>query len=265
MILLKTPEDIKKIKKACAIWKIVRTELPNYVKPGITTHELDLIAKELIEKHGGKPTFYKLYDFPGYVCISVNDELIHGIGDNYVLKANDLITFDIGVTYQNHVCDAAFSMITPPSNNPIANKILNAAYKTLMASIEQIKPNNHIGDISSKTYEIAKNEGFEVIKSYGGHGCGNAPHEGPIILNYGEPNTGIEIVPNMVLCIEPMLMTNSDKFKIKPNKWTVYAKNHKLTCHYEHMVLVTSNGCEILTLSNIEKEQFKSLNLKYPN
>ncbi len=259
MIRIKTSEDIKKIKKACEIWKIVRTELPNFVKPGISTHELDIIAKNLIEKNGGTPTFYKLYDFPGYICISVNDELIHGIGNDYKLKPNDLITFDIGVTYQDHVCDAAFSMIVSPGNDPDANKILNATYKSLMMSIRQIKPHNHVGDISYKTYEVAKDEGFEVIKSYAGHGCGNQAHEDPIIPNFGTPNSGIEIVPNMVLCIEPMLMTNSDKYRIKPNKWTVYAKNHKLTCHYEHMVLVTSLGSEILTFTEIEKKQFKKV------
>lgn len=259
MIKLKTSEDIKKIKKACEIWKIVRTGLPNFVKPGISTHELDLIAKDLIEKHGGIPTFYKLYDFPGYICISVNDELIHGIGNDYILQPNDLVTFDIGVTYQDHVCDAAFSMVVAPGDDIEANKILDATYKSLMETIKMIKPHNHLGDVCAKTYEVAKNAGYEVIKAYGGHGCGNAPHEDPIVLNYGTANTGVELVPNMVICIEPMLMTNSDKYKIKSNNWTVYAKNHKLTCHYEHMVLVTPTGNEILTLTDIEKDQFKHL------
>ena len=136
MIKLKTSEDIKKIKKACEIWKIVRTGLPNFVKPGISTHELDLIAKDLIEKHGGIPTFYKLYDFPGYICISVNDELIHGIGNDYILQPNDLVTFDIGVTYQDHVCDAAFSMVVAPGDDIEANKILDATYKSLMETIK---------------------------------------------------------------------------------------------------------------------------------
>ena len=252
MILLKTPEDIVKIKKACEIWKKVRTELLNFVKPGVSTRELDIIARDLIIRYQGTPTFHKLYDFPGYVCISVNDELIHGIGGDYKLKPNDLITFDIGVTYQDHVCDSAFSMITTPGDNPDAAKILKATYKALMETIKEIKPNVHLGDVSAKTYAVAQSEGYEVIKTYGGHGCGNAPHEDPIILNYGKPHTGIKLVPNMVLCIEPMLMTDSDKYYVKSNGWTIVSKNHKLTCHYEHMVLVTSDGFEILTQTNVE-------------
>jgi methionyl aminopeptidase len=195
----------------------VRTELPNFVKSGVTTRELDLIARDLITKYQGIPTFHKLYDFPGYVCISVNDQLIHGIGDDYKLKPNDLITFDIGVTYQDHVCDAAFSMIVAPGDNPEATKILKATYKALMETIKEIKPNAHLGDICAKTYQVAQSEGYEVIKTYGGHGCGNAPHEDPIILNYGKPHSGIKLVPNMVLCIEPMLMTDSDDYYVESN------------------------------------------------
>ncbi len=248
MIYLKTEEDLKYIRKACEIWKKVRHELVKYVRVGISTHELDLKAKEIIESLGAKCTFHKLYDFPGYICISVNDQLIHGIGDEYKLCSNDLVTFDIGITYHDHVADAAFTIIVSPSDNQQACDILKATYASLMESIKIIKPGIHVGDIAAKTYEVAKSYGYEVIRNFAGHGCGNKAHEDPLIPNIGLPNTGVSLVPNMVICIEPMLMTKSHAYEINyNNNWTVSSKNHKLTCHYEHMVLVTNDGYEILT------------------
>lgn len=260
MINIKTPEQIAGIKSACEIWKKVRTKLIEYIKPGISTKSLDKYANKVIRSFDAISTFYKLYDFPGYICISVNDQIIHGIGNDYIIKENDLITCDVGVTYNNYVCDAAFSIIVAPNNNIEAQKILNATYECLIQGIKQIKPNAYLGDISWTIENTAKKNNYEVIKNYGGHGCGLAPHEDPIILDYGEKNTGIKLIPGMVLCIEPMLLTDSDKHIVdKSNHWTVYSKNHKLTCHYEHMVLVTNTGYEILTLSN-DPDELKLFN-----
>ncbi len=248
MIYLKTEQDIQAIKKACDIWKLVKKELIELVHIGMTTYEVDTLANKLIKKYGAKPTFYHLYDFPGHICISVNDQLIHGIGNNYVLKPNDLITCDIGITYDDHVCDSAFSWILPPNNDEPKQRLLDATIDCLEESVKIIKPGIYTGDISAKTYEIAKKHGYEVIKDFAGHGCGNKPHEDPLILNWGSKNTGVKLVPGMVVCIEPMLMEDSDEYTIdSKNNWTVCSKNHKLTCHFEYMVLVTDTGCEILT------------------
>ncbi|MCF0227490.1 MAG: type I methionyl aminopeptidase [Malacoplasma sp.] len=254
MIILKTPEDINSIKKACEIWKKVRNDLIKQVKVGMSTKDVDELANKLITSYKAIPTFYKLYDFPGYICISVNEELIHGIGsEGRILQPNDMITCDIGITYEGHVCDAAFTWILPPNTDEAKQKILKTTYNCLMSAIKQVYPNNYLGNISHTIQEIAEDNGYKVIRDYGGHGCGNLPHEDPMILCYGTKDSGIKMVPNMVFCIEPMLLEKSYKYKVdSKNNWTVSSKNHKLTCHYEHMVLVTNEGCEVLTYQDGE-------------
>lgn len=247
MIYLKSKEDIEGIKEAAKIWKKVKAALIKATKPGVSTKKLDQLAADVIYENKAIPSFYKYEGFPGYICISVNQELIHGIASNYVLKSSDIVTFDIGVTYKGYVCDAAFSIILDETNIEAKN-IQLATLECLKAGIEAIKPNGFIGDISHAIKTTASHYGYQVIKDYGGHGCGLKVHEDPIILNYGKPHTGIQIKPGMVICIEPMLMTDSDEYIVdESNHWTVSAKNGKLTCHEEHMVVVTEDGYEILT------------------
>ncbi len=249
MIIIKNESQISGIKEACSIWKKVRSELVGYIKPGITTKQLDKKAKKLIKSFGAIPTFFKLYGFPCNICISVNSEIIHGIANEYVIKENDMVTCDIGVSYNSYICDAAFTIVVEPSSNLKANKILLATYKSLINSIKKIKPGAYTGDISNEIQKTAESDGYFVIKNYGGHGCGVYEHEDPIILNYGKQHTGVKLLPGMIICIEPMLLIGSDKIKIASNNWTVLSSNNELTCHYEHMVLITKTGYEILTLS----------------
>ncbi len=248
MIYLKSQEDIAKIKQAAEIWKKTRAVLIEATKPGVSLITLDRLADETIRSYNATCSFYQYEEFPKHICISVNEQLIHGIPGKYVIKPNDLITFDIGVTYQDHICDAAFSLVVAPSNNEEANRINKVTLLALDESLKLIKPGNTIGDIGAKISEIATTYGYEVIKDFTGHGCGNHVHEDPLIPCYGKPHSGLTIRKNMVLCIEPMLLTNTDQYIIDPkNGWTVISKNKKLTCHWEHMVLVTEEGCEILT------------------
>ncbi|GHU26476.1 hypothetical protein FACS1894152_1170 [Bacilli bacterium] len=183
-------------------------------KAGTSLITLDEMADQLIKKLGGTCSFYQHHGFPGHICISVNQQLIHGIPDDYIIQPNDLVTFDVGVTYNNHLCDAAYTVLVAPGDNADARRISEVTHECLMESIKEIKPGNYTGDISHKIYQIAKINGYEVIKDFGGHGCGNQVHEDPMILNYGEPGSGVRLVKGMVLCIEPMLMTKSDKYFI---------------------------------------------------
>lgn len=248
MIYIKNQAQINEIKKACAIWKQTKQALIKFIKPGITTKEIDLKAKEIIESFGAKATFHQLYGFPGYMCICVNEELIHGVGNDYVLQPNDLLTCDIGVTYNGYVCDAAFSLVLTPSDDPAKLHILKATTQALDSTIELIAPNVHIGDLSHNIEKVAHQYGYVVVQDFAGHGCGLKPHEDPIILNYGVPNTGVKLKPGMIICLEPMFLTNDYRYVInKQNKWTVSSKNKQLTCHVEHMILVTQNGYEVLT------------------
>lgn len=247
MIYLKTEKDIVGITKACNIWKKVKAELKKQTKPGISTKQLDKIAADVIAANGATASFYQYEGFPGHICISVNEQLIHGIPNDYILKKSDIVTFDIGVTFEGYVCDAAFSIVLD-TNNTEALEIQEATLDCLRNAINLIKAGARIGDISYAIQETAYYHGYQVIKDYGGHGCGLKVHEDPIILNYGQPNTGLKLKAGMVICIEPMLMTDSDEYVVDAqNHWTVSAKNGKLTCHEEHMVLVTDLGFQVLT------------------
>ncbi|MDR2369721.1 MAG: type I methionyl aminopeptidase [Mycoplasmataceae bacterium] len=247
MIYIKSSTDINLIKTAATIWKKVRVMLIANTKVGVNLNALDEQVAELVASLGATCSFWQYHGFPKHLCISVNDELIHGIPRDYVIQPNDLITFDLGITYQQHVCDAAFTIHVAPTSD-VPAKINVATQAALWQAIQVIKPGIHIGDISHTIANVAQAHGYTVMKDFGGHGCGNYLHEDPIILNYGKPHTGPKVVPGMTLCIEPMLMTGSDAYFIDPvDQWTVKSKNHQLTCQWEHMVLVTTDGCEVLT------------------
>lgn len=247
MIYIKSQQDIEGIKEAAKIWKKVKAALIAATRPGVSTKKLDKIAADVIYENKATPSFYQYEGFPGYICISVNEQLIHGIASNYVLRKSDIITYDIGVTYNGYVCDAAFSVILDEANIE-AREIQLATLECLENGIKQVKPGNRIGDISHAIEVTAKAHGYQLIKDFGGHGCGLKVHEDPIILNYGPANTGCKLKAGMVICIEPMLMIDSDEYVVDPNNnWTVSSANGKITCHEEHMVVVTEQGCEVLT------------------
>ena len=248
-MLIKTDEDISLIRQASVIWKKVRQAILEKVDVGVKLIDLDSLAKRVIEEHGAISAFYNYNGFPGNICISVNEVLIHGVPNDYILKDGDLVTFDVGVNYQNHFCDAAFTVIVGKGSNN--TKFINdVCYGSLMAAIEIIKPNVTTNyDIACVIEDYVNNHGYEVIRNFSGHGCGNQLHEDPIISNYRSLDIEkVILCPNMVICIEPMIMTSSNKYFIdSKDNWSVIAKNKKLTCHWEHMVLITNEGYEILT------------------
>ncbi len=249
MITIKTPEDIQKIKEACRIWKHTRKVLQDFVKVGVSLKEIDLKAKETIEAEGGKPAFYDYHGFPSNICLSVNDLLIHGTATDYVLKDGDLITLDVGVVYDGHFCDSAYTIIVGNAS-PEAMQINEVCYNSLMEAIKIIKPNETTNfDIAETVQDYVESNGYEVIRDFTGHGCGNELHEDPIIANYRCNFFRKQILkPGMVICIEPMIMTESNKYIVdKTNNWSVYAKNKKLTCHWEHMIWIKEDGVEVLT------------------
>lgn len=247
MIYIKSNYEIEQIKKACSIWKEVRDKLTSFIKEGVSLLEIDEYARKLIEDDNGcKACFHNYNGFPGHICISVNDVVIHGVPTNYKLKYQDMVTCDIGVEYNSYICDAAFTVII--GDNSEAQKISDVCYNSLIEGIKQVKPNNTIGDISHAVQNYVEANGYKVISDFGGHGCGKKLHEDPIILNYGNKGSGAKLRPGMIICIEPMILTDNNAYYIdRKDNWSVISKNHKLTCHWEHMVLVTEDGCEILT------------------
>lgn len=246
MIFIKSKYDIEQIERASTVWKKVRDDFFKFVKEGLSLKELDQRAKSIIESNGCKCAFYKYNGFPGNICISVNDVIIHGVPTDYVLKVGDIVTFDVGVDYNSYICDAAFTIVI--GNNDEAKKINKICYQSLMEGIKYAIPNNYVGDISNAIENFVTKNGYKVIQDFGGHGCGKKLHEDPMILNYGKPKTGAILKPGMVICIEPMILTDKNEYYIdKKDKWSVISKNHKLTCHWEHMILITNEGNKILT------------------
>lgn len=250
-MMVKTQEDIALIKQAAAIWKEVRTKLIAATKPGVSLIELDQLAQTTIEKHpGASCAFYQYGGFPGHICISVNECIIHGVPTEYQLQDGDSVTFDVGVKYQEHFCDAAFTVLVGDVSEQ-AKEISDVCLESLNRAIAILKPGVHTYDIACTIQDYVESKGYEVIRNFTGHGCGNKLHEDPVISNYRSIEFKMVSRPlqaGMVICIEPMIMTGSHKFIIDPqDKWSVYAKNKKLTSHWEHMVLITDDGCEVLT------------------
>ena len=245
-IVIKTEEDIVKIKQAIQIWQKVKSVLIAHCQPGVTLEFLDNLAKQTIESYNAIPTFYQAYGYSKNICISVNDCVIHGVPDNYIIREQDLITFDVGVTYLNHVCDAAFSVVV--GNNLAAEKIKAVCENSLKLVKNIIKPGVTNLEIARFIQDYVTSHGYYVLRDFTGHGCGNKMHEDPPFPNYvSSIFPVIKLKENMVFCLEPMIMTGSDKYYISDNGWNVMASNGQLTCHCEDMFLVTSNGCIVLT------------------
>jgi methionyl aminopeptidase len=215
MIYIKSSYDIECIKAAATIYKKVKVALTQAVKPGISLITLDNLANEIIEANGATAAFYQYRHFPKHICISVNQQLIHGVPSEYVIQPGDLVTFDVGVKYRNHFCDAAFNVLIPPASTA-AKKIVDATEISLANAIKIIRDGIYTNDIGSIINQTAKQYHYEVIKDYGGHGCGNKLHEDPIVYNYETNLPQTQLKTDMIICIEPMLMTASDQYDIDP-------------------------------------------------
>lgn len=246
MIIIKSENDLINIRKAGKIWKETKEYLINILNkdPYKTLLEIDELVDKFIVSRNATSTFYKMYNFPKHICISVNDCIIHGIPTNYRLKDGDKVTFDIGVTYNNHICDAAFTYLMPNCSNEV-KKIVEVCENSLKETYKFLKPGNHVGDIGYAIESYVKKNNYFILQGFSGHGCGNKLHEDPPIYNEGRIGKGPILKKNMVICIEPMIMSGSDEYYIK-NDWNVIAKDKHLVAHVENMFLITEDGYEIL-------------------
>lgn len=217
MVYIKSLNEILEIKKACNIFKKIREICLQKNLEGKSLKEIDEFTKQLVEKYGGSCAFHGYQGFPGYNCMSMNEVIIHGIGTHdVVFGPKDKLTLDIGINYNGYICDSAFNIF----GSKISDDYLKLSSITLNAIYEAckvIKPGNTIGDISFTIEKYVKEHDYQILKNYGGHGCGLKIHEDPIILNYGKPNTGFKLKSNMVICIEPMLLEKSDLVHIDKN------------------------------------------------
>lgn len=250
MIRLKNTAQIEGIKTSCALLSRLFAEIRPRVIAGTSTGEIDAFAEKWIRDHGGVPAFLGYGDndnpFPATLCISINEEVIHGIPGKRLLKQGDLVGIDCGIELNGYFSDAAFSVSIPPVE-PETDRLMRVTKECLQRGIAAVKPGARIHDISRAVFSHAKAHGFGVVRQYCGHGVGFSPHEDPQVPNYVSSGPNPRMVPGMVLAIEPMINEGGDATIDKDDGWTVVTKDHSRSAHFEHTVVVTDDGCEVLT------------------
>lgn len=217
------------------------------IRPGITTKELDRLAEEYIRSRGGVPTFKGYRGFPGSICASPNDMVVHGIPGRVRLREGDIIGIDVGVTLSGYIADAAMTFPVGEISEE-AQRLIRVTEEALMLGIAQCRAGNRVGDISHAVQSHAEAHGYSVVRSMVGHGVGRHMHEDPQVPNFGSPGQGPELREGMVLAIEPMVNAGGYEVEIGDDHWAVYTKDGSLSAHFEHTVAVTSKGPRILTL-----------------
>lgn len=247
MIIIKNDDEITLMKKAGRIVGETLLLLEKEVKPDITTADLDRIAEEFITKHGAKPSFKGLYGFPSSLCISVNEQVIHGFPGDYILKEGDVVSIDCGAFYNGFHGDAARTF--PVGSISVdAQKLIDITRESFFQGIKFAKEGNKLTDISYGIQSYVEAAGFSVVRDFVGHGIGRKVHEEPNVPNFGKFGRGPRIVKGMVLAIEPMVNAGTHKVKTLKDGWTVVTADSSLSAHYENTVAILSDGPEILTL-----------------
>ncbi|HAK47264.1 MAG TPA: type I methionyl aminopeptidase [Spirochaeta sp.] len=248
MIKLKNDEEIKKIRESCKMLAEVYRELIPNVQEGITTKEINRICHDLITKRGGKPAFLNFGGFPASICISINDEVIHGIPSSRVINDGDLVSLDLGIDLKGYFSDSALT-IPVGKVSPAALNLIDVTKNALSAGIEACVYGNRIKDISAAVFKTADKHNYGVVKEFCGHGVGFGVHEEPQIPNYVHPGPNPRIKKGMVLAIEPMINLGTEKVEILDDDWTVVTADSKMSAHFEHTVAVFEDHTEILTIS----------------
>lgn len=246
MITIKSEREIELMREAGKMVSMTHQYLKNFIKSGITTKELDRLAEEYIRKMGGVPTCKGYEGFPATLCTSVNDTVVHGIPDNYKLKDGDIITIDMVIGYKGYQGDAAWTYAVGEISGD-KKYLMEHTEKALYEGVKQVKPGNRIGDISNAVEEYANKHHLGVVKELCGHGIGREMHEDPEVPNYGTKGTGPKLREGMVICIEPMLNLGTADIYMLDDEWTIKTDDGKPAAHYEHTILVTKDGYEILT------------------
>ncbi len=234
------------MKKAGHLNYLTHEEIKKYLKPGITTKKIDQIAHDFIIKNGGIPSCLGFEGFPASICISINDEVVHGIPKNRKIKDGDIVSIDFTVRLNGYESDAARTYIIGSVSKEVEN-LVEDTKKALMEGIKKVKPGARIGDISNAIETYAHNHGLSVVEELVGHGIGTKMHEEPDIPNFGSPNTGIILKEGMVLAIEPMLNLGKKEVCMLDDNWTIVTEDESPSAHFEHTVAVTKDGYKILT------------------
>lgn len=246
MITRKSRDEIKKMRHAGHIVALVHKKMREVIEPGISTKELDSIAMQVIKENKAIPTFLGYHGFPGCICASINEAVVHGIpSEDIILKEGDIIAIDVGATYAGLVGDSAWSYAVGKIS-PEKERLLKVTEESLMAGISKMRAGNILDDISGAIEDVAVRENMGIVRQYGGHGVGRAMHEDPFLFNY-RVGDKTQIKSGMVIAIEPMLNLGCDDVKVLDDDWTVVTKDGKASAHFEHTVLATDDEPILLT------------------
>lgn len=256
MIHYKTKEEIEIIKESAQILGKAHGEVAKLVRPGVKTIDLDKVAEEFIEDHGGKPSFKNYNGFPGSLCISVNENVVHGFPSDYELKDGDIISVDCGVFYKGFHSDSAYTYPVGSVDEKVLH-LLKATKESLYKGIEQAVVGNRIGDIAFAIQNHVEEFGYGVVRELVGHGLGRDLHESPEVPNYGKRGKGPKLNDGLVIAIEPMVNLGTRNVVQEADGWTIRTADRSPSAHYEHTVAVLKEGTEVLTTHKYIEENFK--------
>ncbi len=245
-ISIKTPEEIETLRRAGKVLASIIKELKRSLKIGMTTKEIDEKAEELIRAHGAQPAFKGYRGFPGSSCVSVNREVVHGVPGQRIIKEGDIVSIDVGIVVDNYFSDTALTLGVGNISADL-KKLLSVTQEALYKGIEQAVVDHHLSDISHAIQNYVESHDFTVVRDFVGHGIGRALHEEPEIPNFGPPHEGPLLKEGMVLAIEPMVNMGTWQTKTLSDGWTVVTKDGLPSAHFEHTILITKSGPEVLT------------------
>lgn len=246
MIIIKTSSEIAKLRKANKLTHDALELAGEIIKPGMTTKELDTAIHKFFASHGAKSGFLGYGGFPGSACISVNEEVIHGIPGSRVIQDGDIVSVDTGAYIDGYYGDSTRTFAVGNVSDE-AKALMKSTEESLYKAISMIKAGVRLGDIGYAIQKHNEDRGFSVVREFVGHGVGKDMHEDPEVPNYGKQGHGVRLAAGMVIAVEPMIAAGNAAIKVMPNKWTVVTKDGSLAAHYEHSIAVTSDGCVVLS------------------
>lgn len=246
MIIIKKADEIERMRAAGKISAIVLDKMAKSVSPGFTTGEIDEYAAELMKGLGSKSAFLGYHGYPGYTCVSINEEVVHGIPGSRKIRVGDIVSLDVGVVYDGFVGDNATTVMVGVCD-PEVMRLVSVTRRALSDGMCKAVAGGRVSDISNAIETRAQEEGFSVVREFVGHGIGRAMHEDPQIPNFGPPGKGARLETGMTFAIEPMINAGSSDVEVLEDGWTVVTKDRKPSAHFEHTVAVGVDGCEILT------------------
>ena len=250
-IVIKSPQEIAALREAGRINARALDAVRQLIRPGVTTAELDAAAEEVIRKHGASPTFKGYpgpYPYPASICVSINEQLVHGIPGKRKLQSGEIVSVDCGSTFEGFVGDSAFTIGVGEISSQ-AQRLIKVTEQALYEGIRQMREGNRVGDISAAIQTFVENDGFYVTREYTGHGVGRQMHEGPQVPNYGTAGRGQNLRQGMTIALEPMVLVGTSQTRVLPDEWTVVSVDGSLTAHWEHSVAITDGEPLILTLT----------------